>query len=84
MKRMTKERLFAVMREAASQGDRDTYDKLWKAITWLWNLGLVNDKIYSAMIHEDQRLFETGEAEPMCDGISRETALEALCCEEEG
>lgn len=67
MKKLTAKNLRAVMAALAREGDRDSYDKLWKAVTWLWNLQLLDDRLYRAAVREDHRLFESGESAPMCE-----------------
>lgn len=59
-------RMVEAMQEAAQDGDLETYDKLWKGVTWLWSLGIVSDKMHSAMIREDHRMYETGGLGRLC------------------
>ena len=66
--KLTTTNLKTRMRQLAHDGDQESYRDLWKAINVLWNLGLLEDKYNNAMVTEDHRLFESGEAEPMCDG----------------
>ena len=40
------------------QKDEGSYADLFEAVRVLWNLGLVDRKLYDAMIKEDERLFE--------------------------
>lgn len=39
------------------QEDEGSYSDLFEAVLVLWNLGLVDSKLYDAMIKEDERLF---------------------------
>ncbi len=61
---MTKKKLIETMRNLAKEGTADSqgsYNKLWEAVTVLWNLGLVDYQTYNAMIREDRRAWEAGE-----------------------
>lgn len=82
MAKLTTNNLKAKMRELAHAGDRESYEKLWKAINWLWNLGLLEDKYNSAAVAEDHRLFESGEADPMCDEGFDYSVLDAILSDE--
>ena len=64
---LTQKSLKAKMHSLVADGDRESYEKVWKSITWLWNLGLIDIRIYQAMLHEDQRMYDSGEMEPMLD-----------------
>ena len=66
--KLTTANLKARMKQLAHDGDQESYRELWKAINVLWNLGLLEDKFNAAMVAEDHRLFESGEAAPICDG----------------
>lgn len=61
---MTQKKLIETMRSLAKEGTEDSqgsYNKLWSAVTTLWNLGLVDWRTYQAMVHEDRRAWEAGE-----------------------
>lgn len=58
---MTVKSVIKVMRQLTEAGDKESYNELWRSINKLWNLGLVQDDIYKAMIHEDQRAWAAGE-----------------------
>ena len=66
--KLTTTNLKSKMQQLAHDGDQESYRELWKAINVLWNLGLLEDKFNNAMVAEDHRLFESGEAAPICDG----------------
>lgn len=47
-----------IMNRLHNDEDTESYNELWKAITTLNNLGLVDDKLCDAMVEEDHKLFE--------------------------
>jgi hypothetical protein len=65
--KLNRKNLIEVMRRCMADGDKESYEKLWKAITWLWNLGLVDQKVYQAMVSEDHRAWEAGDQDNMLD-----------------
>ena len=40
------------------QKDEESYNRLWESVRCLTNLGLLEDRIFDAMVQEDDRLFE--------------------------
>lgn len=66
--KLTTANLKSRMKQLSHDGDQESYSELWKAINVLWNLGLLEEKYNAAMVAEDHRLFESGEAAPICDG----------------
>jgi len=76
MAKLNAKNLKSIMQQLAHSGDRESYSDLWKAINVLWNLGLVDDRLHDAAVREDHRLFESGEADTMCDGAFDLAALD--------
>lgn len=67
MAKLTIQNLRATMARLAHDGDRESYQDLWKAIDVLWNLGLADQKLKHAAVAEDHRLFQRGELTRLYD-----------------